>query len=245
MSNAIAPTRDDVMAALRSSSGRFIDLVAELDQDEASLPVPGLDWDVGETVAHVLTVVRRGFADRRRSASAETTADLNQQCLDETPERDLATLAGMLRDDVHTALDLVFPKIDEDRVFDFHGGMRTTMTPALRILLGEYVVHGYDVAKATDRAWTITVPEALLLVPGELLSGWIRPDAPEQTYELRLGSTPPIRFAIGPSRLRVSEGTGEGTVIEMDPVTFVLAFYNREPVDNDVLYQMLINFVPS
>jgi uncharacterized protein (TIGR03083 family) len=246
MPGVVDPTRADVMDALRASSGRFIELVESLDPADAARPVPRLEWNVGETVAHVLTVVRRGFADRRRSASAATTAELNQLVLDETPERDLRALAAMLREDVHTALDLVFPKIDDDRVFPFHGGVQTTMTPALRIVLGEYVIHGYDVAGATDRPWTITDAEAALLVPGELLSAWVRPDAPDATYELRLAPLPPIRFDIGPSRLRVSEGTG-GDVIAMDLRAFVLAFYGRElpDGDHDALWRLLSCFVPS
>jgi uncharacterized protein (TIGR03083 family) len=240
----IDPTRADVMDALHASSQRFIGLVASLDIADAARRVPGLDWDVAETVAHVLTVARRGFADRRRSGSAEATADLNQLCLDELRERDLAALAAQLRDDVRTGLELVFPKIDDERAFPFHGGVMTTMTPALRILLGEYVVHGYDVAHAVGRPWTITDAEAFLLVPGELLSAWIRPDATEAAFELRLGDAPPIRLDVGPRRLRVTHDTG-GDVIAMAPVDFVLAFYNRRPVHDDALIRLLLNFVPS
>jgi hypothetical protein len=240
----VDPTRDDVMAALGASSTRFIELVASLAQSEAHLPVPPLDWDVAETVAHVLTVVRRGFADRRRSESAEATAALNQTVLGELPERDLGALAELLRADVHTALDIVFPKVPEDRVFPFHGGVQTTMTPALRIVLGEYVVHGWDIACATDRPWTITEAESLLLVPSSLLGAWVRPDVPEQHYELRLKGHPPVLFEIGPGRLHVSEGTG-GEIITMDPFDFTLAFYGRVVPDDDVVWRFLANFVPS
>ena len=244
MAGIVDPTRDEVMDALRASSARFIALVDSLDAADAARPVPRLDWNVAETVAHVLTVVRRGFADRRRSTSADATAELNQLVLDETPERDLGALAALLREDVHTALDLVFPKVPEDRVFAFHGGVETTMTPALRIVLGEYVIHGWDVAGATDRPWTITDAEARLLVPGALMSAWVRPDAPEAAYEVRLGGLPPIRFDVGPRSLHVREGTG-GDVIAMELVAFVLAFYGRVVPDDDVVWRFLSNFVPS
>lgn len=232
------------MDALHTASARFIALVESLDQADTSLPVPGLEWDVGATVAHVLTVVRRGFADRRRSSSAAATAALNQECLDETPDRDLAVLAAQLRADVHTALDVVFPKIGDDREFPFHGGVTTTLTPALRVVLGEYVIHGFDVARATGRPWTITDAEALLVVPGELMSAWVRPDTPEESFELRLGDAPPVRFELGPSRLRVSPGTGD-TVIAMTPADFVLGFYNRVPVTDEGLAALQRRFIPS
>jgi uncharacterized protein (TIGR03083 family) len=245
MLNPMEPSRAEVMDALHASSDRFLDLVTSLDPADAEKPVPGLEWNVAETVAHVLTVVRRAFADRRRSESAEATAALNQTVLEETPERDLAALARLLRQDIATALDDVFPKIPDDREFPFHGGVTTTMTPALRIVLGEYVIHGYDVARAVGRPWIITEAEAGILVPHDLLGAWVRPDAAEQVYELRLGDLGPLRFEVGPSRLHVTEGTG-GTVITMDLLAFVLAFYNREPqYDNEALLQLLVNFVPS
>ena len=244
MLGTVEPTRDQVMSALHDASTRFIGLVESLEPSDAVRPVPGLDWDVAETVAHVLTVVRRGFADRRRSATASETAGLNQVCLEEMTERDLGVLARLLREDVHTALDLVFPKIPDDREFPFHGGVVTTMTPALRILLGEYVIHGYDVARAVGRPWSIPDAESLLLVPGRLMGAWVRPDAAEETYELRLGDAPPIRMAVGPRRLEVEQATG-GTPISMAPADFVLAFYGREPVTDDGLARLQANFVPS
>ena len=242
--------RGDVMDALHGASARFVDLVASLGPSDAALPVAGLDWNVGETIAHVLTVVRRGFADRRRSSAAAETASLNEVCLEETPERDPRALAELLRADVHTALDVVFPKIADDREFPFHGGVTTTMTPALHVVLGEFVIHGYDVAHATGHPWPITDHEAMLLVPGELFGAWLRPGAPDESYELRLGDEPPlgdeqaIRFEIRGGSLLVGPGTGS-TVIAMDPVAFVLGFYNRVPVTDPGLVQLQRRFVPA
>jgi uncharacterized protein (TIGR03083 family) len=236
--------RDDVMDALHGASARFIELVASLEPVDATRPVAGLDWNVGETIAHVLTVVRRGFADRRRSAAAAETASLNELCLEETPERDPRALAELLRADVHTALDIVFPKIPDDREFAFHGGVTTTMTPALHVVLGEFVIHGYDVARAVDRPWPITDREARLLVPGELLGAWLRPDSPDEAYELRLGDGTPIRFEIRGGSLLVGPGTGT-TVVAMDPVEFVLGFYNRVPVTDPGLARLQSRFVPA
>ena len=236
--------RAEVMAALHTSSQRFLDLAGSLTAAEGARPVPHLTWNVGETVAHVLTVVRRGYADRRRSETAEATADLNDLVLDEEPERDVVVLTELLREAVHTALDVVYPKIPEDRVFDFHGGMRTTMTPALRIVLGEFVVHGWDIAVALDRPWTITDTEARALVPTDLWSGWVRPDAAEQAYEVRVGADPPLRFEVGPGRLHVEPGEG-GRPVTLAPADFVLAFYGRRVPDDDALINLLMNFIPS
>jgi uncharacterized protein (TIGR03083 family) len=246
-------SRAQVMAALHDAADRFVALVDGLDPAQAGLAVPGLDWTVGETVAHVLTVVRRGFADRRRSASAQDTPALNAQVLAETPEREPAALAALLRRDIHTALDVVYPKIPDDRVFAFHGGVTTTMTPALHVVLGEFVLHGFDVARAVGRPWPVDEHVAILLVPGELLGAWVRPDAPDEVYELHLGDATPIRFELGPAHLQVSPieapvedaGTHRGAIIAMPASQFVLGFYNRVPVTDPKLATLRSRFVPS
>lgn len=232
------------MAALHSVSDRFINLASTTTAADAKRPIPWLDWSVGDTIAHVLTVIRRGYADPRRSATASETADLNQICLDETPERDPAALAELLRSDVHTALDLVYPRIADDREFPFHGGVTTTMTPALHVVLGEFVIHGYDIARTLDIPWPISDQDAMLLVPGELIGAWLRPGIPDERYELRLGDQPPIGFAIRDGRLEVGAALG-GDVIAASPVDMVLTFYGRIPTDDPVLLRLLSRFVPS
>lgn len=236
--------RPEVMAALRDSSQRFIELVASLEPADGDQRVPHLEWNVAETVAHVLTVIRRGYADRRRSKTAESTADLNDLVLEEEPERDLEKLTELLREAVHTAVEVVYPKIPEDRVFDFHGGMRTTMTPALRFVTAEFVVHGWDIAVALDRPWTITAADARLVMPSDLWSGWVRPDAAESVYQVRVGDEPPARFEIGPGRLHVEPGEG-GTPIAIGAEEFVLAFFGRRLPPDDNLIGLLMNFIPS
>jgi uncharacterized protein (TIGR03083 family) len=239
-------TRDEVMAALHSASARFVDLVESLRPDDADRPVAGLEWNVAQTVAHVLTVVRRGFADRRRSASVDETAALNQTVLDELGDLDLRALGAQLRADARTALDVVFPKVADDRVFPFHGGVTTTMTPALHIVLGEYVVHGFDVARAVDRPWPISADEARLLVPGELLGTWLRPGVPNETYEVRLDGLAPARVVIRDGRV-VPDGDGSAVdvVIAVAPAEFVLGFYNRIPATDEGLRQLQSRFLPS
>ena len=242
-------TRAEVMAALHDASARFIELAAAVTPSDAARPVPPLEWTVGETIGHVLTVIRRGYRDPRRSATPEETAGLNQICLDELEERDPAALAELLRADVHTALDLVYPKIADDRVFPFHGGVETTMTPALHVVLGEFLIHGYDVARALDQPWEISEADAHLMVPGELMGAWLRADAPDERYELRLGDHEPIGFAIHDGTLVVGDAAalvaGDVGVVAMPTLEMVLTFYGRIPAEDPVLQRLLSRFVPS
>jgi uncharacterized protein (TIGR03083 family) len=242
-------TRAEVMAALHDASSRFIALAESVTDDEATQPVPWLDWTVGETIAHVLTVIRRGYRDPRRSATAAETAELNQICLDELDERGPAALARLLAEDVHVALDLVYPKIPDDRVFPFHGGVTTTMTPALHVVLGEFVIHGYDVATALGRPWPISRAEAMLVMPGELMGAWLRPGVPDESYLLRLAGEPPIAFAIRDGRLVVAPAAGatpeDVGVVAAEPVEMILTFYGRRRTSDPVLLRLLSRFVPS
>jgi uncharacterized protein (TIGR03083 family) len=240
-------SRAEVMAALHDASARFIALAADVTPAEATQPVPSLEWSVADTIAHVLTVVRRGYADPRRSATAAETAALNQICLDEVDDRDPVTLTAALREDVHTALDLVYPKIPDDRVFPFHGGVTTTMTPALHVVLGEFVIHGYDIAGALGKEWEIGEHEAKLLVPGDLMGAWLRPGVPDERYELRIGGEEVIRFEITDGKLVVSPGddSAPADVIVAEPVELVLTFYGRIPTSDPVLIRLLSRFVPT
>ena len=242
------------MGALHDASARFCDLVGSLGPEDAARPVTGLDWTVGDTVAHVLTVVRRGFADRRRSAAAAETAALNEVCLEETPERDPSVLARRLRADVHTALDVVFPKIAcRPRV----------PVPRRR--------HHDDDPRAARRARRVRDPRRRHRRGDRpaVVDQRARGDAPRPRRAARRVAAgrrsrrdvPPAARHRGAAVLRDPRrrlsvrsaapapgggGGGNGvTVIAMDPVAFVLGFYNRVPVHDAGLLRLRSRFVPA
>src|SRR5688572_15218940 len=92
-------SRDELNQEVTAACDRFVALLKSLRLEDAALPVPGLAWNVGELAAHVLTVMRRGLGDRRRSATPQETAALNALVLEETPERDIHQLAEILAAD--------------------------------------------------------------------------------------------------------------------------------------------------
>lgn len=171
-----AVERHEVEAALRAAHERFVEMVRGLPAHAASTPCPTVPgWDVADVVAHVLTVLRRALGDRRRSERPDETAALNQACLDELPERDLGALARLLEQDGPAALDAM-GALAADRTFRFHGGLRTTIVPVSCVVLSEYLVHGFDIAHATQADWQIPEPQASLVLRGsrELVhQGWL------------------------------------------------------------------------
>ena len=166
-----AVVEDAVVAA----NARLAGLVRVLTPAEAATPVaatPG--WNAADVAAHVLTVHRRALGDRRRSETPEGTKALNQLVLDETPERDPAVLAELLERDGPACVD-VLRSLPVDLSFRFHGGTRTTVVPVTGVILGEVLVHGYDIAMAVGREWQLTDGEASLVLDAmaPMIDGWV------------------------------------------------------------------------
>jgi uncharacterized protein (TIGR03083 family) len=170
--------RAEVEDAVLAANARLVALVRGLSAADAAQPVaatPG--WNAADVAAHVLTVHRRALGDRRRSATPEETRGLNQLCLDETPEREPAVLAELLERDGPACVD-VLRSLPVDLSFRFHGGTRTTVVPVTGVILGEVLVHGYDIATAVGRDWDLTDDEAELILAAmtPMVDAWVEPE---------------------------------------------------------------------
>jgi uncharacterized protein (TIGR03083 family) len=170
--------RGELEDAVVAANARLVALVRSLTPEEASTPVaatPG--WNAADVAAHVLTVHRRALGDRRRSATPEETRDLNQQCLDETPERDPAVLADLLERDGPACVD-VLRSLPVDLSFRFHGGTRTTVVPVTGVILGECLLHARDIAVAVGKDWEVTDAEASLVLAAmaPMVDAWVEPE---------------------------------------------------------------------
>jgi uncharacterized protein (TIGR03083 family) len=173
--------RAEVEDAVVAANARLVALVRSLTAEEAATPVPATPgWDAADVAAHVLTVHRRALGDRRRSETPEATRELNQQCLDETPERDPAVLADLLERDGPACVD-VLRSLPLDLSFRFHGGTRTTVVPVTGVILGECLLHARDIALAVGREWELTDDEAELVLAAmaPMVDGWIEPEGRE------------------------------------------------------------------
>jgi uncharacterized protein (TIGR03083 family) len=207
--------RDDVLAALDAALGRFVALLRDTSPDAAPTPVPSCPgWTVGDTAAHVLTVVRRALTDRRRSATPADTAALNATCLDEIEERELIRLADLIERDGKAAVHVGLAGVPVDLRFPFHAGATTTVVPAACILLADVLVHGHDIAEALGREWPIPQSEAALALRGgaELLAAWRRADAPDHAVEIVLPGGDPVVIGTGPLAHRVT-GLDAGAIL--------------------------------
>jgi hypothetical protein len=171
---------------------------------DPATPVPGLTWTVGETAAHLVNEFL-DYAAYARGQKAAVTGDrparlnavANAAQLRADPDRDLDHLADRLLAAVDE-FGAAGPTTEPVTVSNGIAMSRATMTAAL---LGELLIHGLDIARASRQPWSIGRDEALLVIDGVLtmIPGYLDPEKAaglEVTYELRLRGGPRYLIAI-------------------------------------------------
>lgn len=176
------------LVALHTS--RFVQYVQSLGPEDLDRPVPGTDWTVGETVAHLESVYRRYSVDLRRSSQRAALAEQNADDIAELgidTERAVATMTDQV-----AFLATVIDAIPADRLFPFHGGQQVTLAAGWGNLLGELLAHGDDIARATGKPFVIPGGDLEILwrFTTPVLGGWLRAEADDviETWRLRFPS---------------------------------------------------------
>jgi uncharacterized protein (TIGR03083 family) len=155
----------------------FGTLLRSLTPAEEAAAIPGLEWTVREVAAHVLTVMRRYLQPAARAATRSRLVALND---DEIAA--VQASCAEIADDIAAitvVLGQVAPGIPADMRFPFHLGLTVSPAAGWANLIGELLVHGNDISRATQRAWS--VDDNLLegvwrdLLPA--VAGWMRPEA--------------------------------------------------------------------
>jgi hypothetical protein len=147
-----------------------------------------------------------------------------------------AESAAKLREDVTAAGAQIQGYGDAVPSYVFHGGERVRADVALGLLLGELVVHGWDVARALRRPWPIDPADVAMIFEalGPVLPGWVRPErirGVTARFEIRLRGQDSHVWEFRDGRLHVdpvSHGRMD-VCISAEPARFLLACYRREP----------------
>jgi len=192
---------------LATAAERFIRLLET--QPHTATPIPGSRWTVRDAAAHLAGGLRRhidyvhGEGTLAPTLDKEHFSNRTRSQLDETSEADSENLAGQIRNGVadYHALTASTPA---DQPIAYHGGLRPTLAQLTAVLLGEYVLHGYDVAVALGEPWPIE-PEHAALVVGAyrlFLPLIFQPDAADglqATFHVAVSGTDPyfVRIAHG------------------------------------------------
>ncbi len=229
----------DAIAADGLAVGRLLHVSAP---GHAGARVPGLDWNVAETAAHVLGVVRRALGDRRRSATPAETATLNAMSLRAIDLRDPVTLGMEIARDTEVVAHRVLAQVrDGDALIPFNAGLQVRTLDAFGALLAELVVHGHDIARAlgvrheTPPAHAAMALRAFLSV----MPGWLDPEraGAERSFRLDVGGLPAVaRATISGGVLAVAWAPDlERDPEPLDPLSSLLALTHRiKSVDADL-----------
>jgi hypothetical protein len=230
--------------ALRDAVGHSAQLWRRVADPNA--PVPGLTWTAAETAAHVVGDLRdyahaltrhaNGWltrADRRFESPSRLSAIVNARHLTVVPERNMHRLADLLEETAATYLAAA-GSADTNSVIPTPNGLSLTPPVMTTLLLGEQLIHGLDIARSANAAWTISRRDALLVIPGVLSVApqYLRPfRAPvRMSFELRMRGGGRYRMAVNDETAVVSAaGENADCVITADPVAFLLTGYGRIP----------------
>ncbi|MBW3536589.1 MAG: maleylpyruvate isomerase family mycothiol-dependent enzyme [Actinobacteria bacterium] len=242
-------TRSDLDSAeLRSALVAAAERTAQLirSASDTSTPVPGLTWTVGETAAHLVGAFAgyAGFLDGSRDAVADlagmpganTPAErgdiMSARILQEITERDGDRLADLLASAVTGYLEAVEGRRLDEPILVWTGVAMTVpvMTSAM---LGELLLHGCDIARATGARPTIDRHQALLVIAGivALIPEYVDREKTRGlrvTYELRFRGGRRYVVAIDNGTAQIDPpGARVDCWISVDPAAFLLVGYGR------------------
>ena len=229
----------EVTSAVESTWSQFIALLRDLEPADGNRRVPHLEWTVSETAAHVVTTVRRSV-DLRRAITADDLGTLNDLCIEEFAERDPHVIADLLDrelSDAGAGLRLMRVlwalRVGRWLSFELHAGVKGDFLTAASHLVVDFLAHGYDIATAVDRPWTIDPTHASVAVRGCLPAAWpfIHEDVlhgPEQRVAVRLPDSHALDFRVGDGRFAMRSIRASASHATVDPVQLYLAICGRD-----------------
>ncbi len=229
----VAAARD----ALGTQTPRTMELLGAIT--DPSVPMSGSEWTVGEAAAH-LAIGAEGYSEYARGLERRYPVDLadvpgsHHRAFDAMPERDGRKLAEMLEAGIEVFLDATDGRSADDRL-RWHGDLTLSCATTTCTLLGEQLLHGWDIARTLQAPWDIGAAAARLVIAGvapifELRNRDGDPDV-EAGYELAVEGGPRLFAWFRHGKLSISNSPS-GTVdcrLGGDPVTWLLALYGRVP----------------
>lgn len=179
---------DELWNRIHQAHHRF---AALLSVTPTGTPIAGSDWTAGEVAGHLLTVLRR-YTHRDLSSTdglspdAAGVAEINAVELDELNLIGVAEILDRVWQELADLERLIPRTADLHQRYPFHSGQDLDVAGWLGNLLGEFLVHGRDVAKARGKVWKIGSRNAALAlnVVVQAAPGYIAADAPG---DLKLG----------------------------------------------------------
>ncbi|WP_240437823.1 maleylpyruvate isomerase N-terminal domain-containing protein [Sciscionella marina] len=223
-----------VAEAVAGTARRFTELaVSAPDEDAVVAATPA--WSVTDVLGHVAMEPSR-YRDLAlgRGEWPSRVADLpafNAEQVRTLPTRDRADLAGILLADTDALLATIAEFGDRPPLMNFDGDQRVRADLALGTLLGEFVVHGYDIARSLGKPWPIEPSHVPIIMAGlhQILPGWAKSPAHTASYALRLRGLASYTYVFRDGELTVdpAEPGRIDVRLSLEPVTALLLNYGR------------------
>ncbi len=236
-------------AALLRAAERVARLLRPLRPEDMAVKVPGSEWTVEQVAAHLIEVGRMYTeAATGREGSGATylpevgpfqrrIAALNERAIAEVLQGGTNRLGDDILADVDAYLRATEGRAGESVISTpwFGPGDVKTLEALTGVLLGELVVHGYDMAKALRLPWPIDRADARAIVARvfpAMIPLLADPEAIGRTraaYDIwvRGGGRFVVRFENGAARTEPYSGQRVDCHIVGDPVSWLLVGYGR------------------
>lgn len=165
MRGAVEVDIDRARSLLASSAAELGDLIRGIDKADAR--PPRLEWTSAEVAVHLVQTFRYDLANVEGTSPPYPVADgkvlasgakESAQRIAEEPERDPRKLADLFDKAVADFLEGTVGR-DSLQPVTFAQGHAMTLANLVATLLGEVLVHGYDIAQAQSKSWKMD-PEA-------------------------------------------------------------------------------------
>ena len=230
-----APDKIRVLAQLPAAMEQFCGLL--LDGDD--LNVHGIGhWSASDVAAHVATVLELNAGLARGTvlpvAAIEAIPDWSQSALEKVEDRRPQALADRIQAAVSELTDAASSRDGDPRVA-WHNGLSTPISTLLALMVGEAMIHGYDIARAHRRRWHIPSAWAETTFRGvvQVVPLYFLPERSaglHARFEMRLrGIETRALFTITDDELQISEPGGGRAhcYISGEPTALLLLLYGR------------------
>ena len=231
-------SRFDYIDAALTTADRFTDLVLGVGDPDTRLPdTPA--WTLTDCVGHVAMAPSR-FLELARGegewcCSAVDVPDFNAKQIANLPTRDVTLLCRRFTDDLRELVDEVSHFHAQVPKMHFDGDRVIRADAALGLLIGEFVVHARDIARAVGARWWVEPDVVLMIIRARqhILPSWVDPlhaAGHSGTYDIRLrgcGERHVYEFTDGELHIDPPKPRRADVHISVDPATALLAGYGR------------------
>jgi uncharacterized protein (TIGR03083 family) len=224
-------------AALDEQAHRTADLVHSLPNTATA--IPRSEWTIREAAVHLATVaalyaeIATGTPSPLDSLEKVAVGAFAAGLIADIPETDPGKLAYIMTDAAERLLDATANR-PGDQSTVWHAGCPLNLAGLVCILLGEHLIHGYDMAVAAGRPWPIDPDHARLVLYGygPIYRLMLNPATTAHLtasyqIELRGGHAFTVRFTDGVYSLEPAGSDPVDANISADPVAFLLVGSGR------------------